>query len=138
MFLTQQDYQDHVQADVLNKVINADLTIRTQTELKVQSLIESYLNVRYDISRIFNKSGSARNQTVLMYMVDMVVYRVYSRVAPSQVPQHVNDKYTDALNWLKMVAAGKLEPDLPKPAGDSEGSKFNVKYGSERKRNPYY
>ncbi|MBL6448566.1 DUF1320 family protein [Fulvivirga sp. 29W222] len=138
MFIETNDYSDHVQADILDKVINSDSSTRIQAEVKIQSLIESYLSVRYDVKNIFNKSGSARNPTVVMYMIDMVVYRVFSRLSPGQIPQHINDKYSDALLWLKMVSAGKLEPDLPKPLGESLGSKFNVKYGSERKRNPYY
>lgn len=137
-FLTDQDYKDTIQDDILDMILDSDATIRAQAELKVQSEMESYLAVRYDVANIFNKSGSARNQSIVMKYVDMAIYRIMKRIAPGQIPQHINDSFGDALDWLKSVAASKLSPDLPEPSGSDEGSKYALKYGSVTKRDPYY
>lgn len=137
-YLAIDDYHDQVQADILQTIINADDSLRTQMELKVESLMSDYFNVRFDVANIFNKTGTARNHTVVLHYINMVVYHLCSRLAPSQVPQTVSDKYSDAIEWLKMVAAGKLAPDLPTVVSDGVDTKANIKYGSETKRTPYY
>lgn len=137
-FLNDTDYKDHVQDDILDKVINSDVSIRTKAELKVQSLIESYLRVKYDVANIFSRTGASRSQVIVMYMIDMVVYRVFSRLAPSQIPQHVNDKYADAIKWLEMVSASKLSPDLPVPPEEGETNTAPMRHGSNVKRESHY
>jgi phage gp36-like protein len=137
-FLTAADYTGQVQNTILQEVIQTDDTLRTSTELKVQAQVTSYLATRYDVPEIFNKLGEERNAQVVMLMVDMVLYHLHSRISPGQVPQVRNDRYADAIEWLKMVAAGQLMPDLPEPAGDDEGTKAGVMYGSREARDPYF
>jgi phage gp36-like protein len=138
-FLTDEDYNDQVQGTILQEIIQKDATLRTSMENKAQAQITSYLATRYDVPAVFSKSGSSRNMQVVMIMVDMVLYHLHSRISPGQVPQLRNDRYTDAIDWLKMVAAGQLEPDLPKPAGsNTAASKNQILYGSRKARDQYF
>jgi len=138
-FLVDADYKMHIKDEIMSTVLGADAaTILTDAERKAQAQLTSVLNVRYDVPAIFAATGESRNAEIVMYMVDMVIYHVHSRISPGQVPDNVKARYQDALDWIKMVAAGKLEPDLPKPAGSDEGMKNDVKWGGRDPRNPYY
>jgi hypothetical protein len=134
-FLTDDDYKEQVQDSILAAILgNAS---RPAAELKAQEQMTDYLNVRFDAAAIFAAQGSARNAAVVMYMVDIVLYHLSSRINPGQVPEVRQNRYDDAIKWLQSVT-NKLEPNLPKPSGSDEGVKSDVKYGSMPARNPYY
>jgi hypothetical protein len=137
-FLTDDDYKDQIKDSILATILENTASIRTKAEMKAQEQITSALAVRYDVPNIFNKTGDDRNHEVVMYMVDMVIYHIHSRINPGQVPALRNDRYVDAKDWLKMVAAGKLAPSLPIPAGEGIETKKDVQYGSRLARDPYY
>jgi phage gp36-like protein len=137
-FLTDDDYKDQVKDNVLATIIENTSSLRTKAELKAQAQLTSALNMRYDVPAVFAAAGDARNAEVVMYMVDVVLYHLHSRLNPGQVPELRKERYQDALDWMKMVASGKLEPDLPKPSGDLEGTKLDVQYGGRPPRQPYY
>jgi hypothetical protein len=137
-FLSESDYKSQIKDSILTMILENTDSIRTDAERKAQAQITSALNVRYDVPAIFAQVGEARNAEVVMTMVDMVLYHIHSRINPGQVPKLRNDRYVDAKEWLKMVASGKLEPFLPKPAGADEGIKNDVQFNSMQPRNPYY
>lgn len=137
-FLTDDDYKDQVKDSVLATIIENTSSLRTKAENKAQAQLTSALNVRYDVAAVFAAAGDARNSEVVMYMVDMVLYHLHSRINPGQVPELRKERYQDAMDWMKMVASGKLEPDLPKPSGSLEGTKLDVQYGGRAPRQPYY
>lgn len=57
--------------------------------------------------------GDNRNQQMVMYMVDMVLFHLHSRIAPRNIPQLRLDRYRDAKEWLKDSAIGNITADLP-------------------------
>ncbi|RYD57003.1 MAG: DUF1320 domain-containing protein [Sphingobacteriales bacterium] len=57
--------------------------------------------------------GDNRNQQLLMYLVDMVLYHVHSRIAPQNIPQLRQNRYDTALDWLVRSAKGEITADLP-------------------------
>lgn len=137
-FLTDDDYKDQIKDSILATIIENTASIRTKAELKAREQMTSALAMRFDVANIFNQLGEARNHEVIMYMIDMVVYHIHSRISPGQIPTVRNDRYADAMKWLDKVAAGKLEPNLPKPAATGIESKLDVQYGGRAARNPYY
>lgn len=52
-FLLKSDYATQIKQDLLQAIIEAQDSIRTDAELSAQSEIEGYLRGRYDLSRIF-------------------------------------------------------------------------------------
>lgn len=137
-FLTDTDYKSQIKDNILSTVLENTASLRTDAERKAQAQLTSALNVRFDVPAIFAASGDARNAEVVMYMIDLALYHLHSRINPGQVPQLRSDRYQDAVNWMKAVASGKLEPDLPKPEFDSEGSKADVQYGGRTRRDTYW
>lgn len=137
-FLTDDDYKDQIKDAILSTILDGSATNRTRAERKAQEQITAALNVRFDAAAVFAATGDARNDMIIMIMVDLTVYHLHSRISPGQVPQVRAERYQDALDWLKSVAGGKLEPSLPKPSGADEGIKYDVQYGGRAARDPYY
>lgn len=52
-FLIQKDYEVHAQADILSDVTRGDLNRLRSAELSAQGEMEGYLNIRYDVGKIF-------------------------------------------------------------------------------------
>jgi phage gp36-like protein len=139
-FITSDDYKDSIQDGILNEIIEGSGALLTSTELKAQAEITSYLAMRYDVPNIFNKTGAERHPLIIMYMVDITLYHLHSRINPGQVPQLREARYVEAKRWLEMVAAGKLKPDLPvvDEGEDGVNDQANLKYGGLTPRDPYY
>lgn len=137
-FLTTTDYKDQIQDDILAQVIEEQNDYLAAAERKAQAEMTGYLNVRYEVAAIFAQSGEGRNAEIVMYMVDLVLYHLHSRISPGQVPELRRERYNEAKRWLEWVSQGKLEPMLPKPTGSDSGAKEHVKYGSVNRRDPYF
>jgi hypothetical protein len=75
--------------------------------------------------------GDNRNQQMIEYMMDIVIYKLYKRVSPKEIPQQREDAYSVALGWLKQAAKGTdITADLPRfqpPTGRRIRYEGNVK-----------
>jgi phage gp36-like protein len=140
-FLTTDDYNDHIKPEILAKLTEGSEVIRTNMELKVQEEISMALRVRYDVPNIFNKAGAARNQLLVAFMVDMVIYRLAKRLNPGQISETIKESYQNAKTDLDRIASGNYEIDLPL-AGDSNDDgvddKNVLQWGGLPPRNPYF
>lgn len=118
-FITEADYSVHIKADVLTAVKNTDALPNAQ--LMAQAEMESFLNARFDVAEIFNKTDEERNPVILMYLIDIILYHLHSNISPRNIPELRGIRYEAAINWLKMVAKGSINPDLPtKPDDNAE------------------
>lgn len=125
-FLTIEDFKKQIRDDQLMVVIQDDTTLLDSAELSARSEMDTYLNQRYDAAQIFAASGTERNALIVMYLVDMALYQLYSNVNPRKIPQLRTDRYDMAVTWLKNVADGKLSPGLP----ESTGTADDIRWGS--------
>jgi phage gp36-like protein len=133
-FIIFDDYKTLIKDDVLQAVMDNDKTIILEVELMAQAEIESYLNQRYDVGNIFNKTANQRNPLVLMYMIDIILYHIHARINPKYIPEIRKDRYDVALSWLDKVAKGLLNPNLPRLVNtDNETTGFTTRFGSNTK-----
>lgn len=123
-FLTEADYSVQIRSEILNTVKNTDAL--PKAELAAQAEMESYLSVRFDVANIFNKTDADRNPIVLLYLIDIVLYHIHSNISPRNIPELRGIRYEAAVNWLKMVANGQLNPDLPVLPDDNAEYFFNA------------
>ena len=80
--------------------------------------------------------GDNRNQQLVVYILDMLIYHLYRRIPPSVVPEIRVLAYQTAISWLGKVAKGddivasieKLQP----PSGS------RIRYGSRPKQQNFY
>lgn len=130
-FLELADYYDQVTTQVLTEVTGGDDSLRTKAEAAAIDEMSSYLSARYDTVQIFNKTGNARNKLIAMYMVDIVLYHLHSRIAPHSVPELRTTRYKDAIKWHTDVAKEVINPvDLPLPEDEEGEQVFPNRFGS--------
>lgn len=133
-FLELADYDKQIKDASLDQVKGSEGN-RTASELAAQEEMESYLNQRFNVANIFNKTGDARNPLVVMYMIDISLYHMHSRVTPRNIPEIRIDRYDSAIKWLDKVNKGALTPDLPKKADADGETVIRSRMGSNTKLN---
>lgn len=66
-------------------------------------------------------AGDNRNQQIVMYLIDITLYHLHSRINPRNVPDLRKQRYNGdspndaggAIGWLKRVGKGEVTADLP-------------------------
>lgn len=66
-------------------------------------------------------AGDNRNQQIVMYLIDITLYHLHSRINPRNVPDLRKERYDGnnpqqnggAVAWLKRCASGDVTADLP-------------------------
>lgn len=76
------------------------------------------------------KQGYVRNQQIIVYIIDIVLYHIHARIAPRNIPELREDRYKSAIAWLKMAARGEITADLPLLSPD-QGNR--IRWGSNKK-----
>jgi phage gp36-like protein len=125
-FLTDSDYDVQIRTEIA-KII--DSASNTPKFLKAENMaiaqIRNHLSGRYDCDKIFTPiSGTdTRDQYIVMLVIDIALYHLWSKEAPNNIPKHRELRYNDALEWLKSVQDGKAA-DLPEltDAGEEVGT----------------
>lgn len=52
-------------------------------------------------------AGDNRNQQMVNYLIDVVLYHLHSRISPRNIPELRVKRYDDAIAWLKQCAKGE-------------------------------
>ena len=81
------------------------------------------------------KQGDNRNQQIVMYLLDITLYHLHSRINPRNVPDLRKERYDGnsptqsggAIAFLKRVASGDVTADLPQIL-PQQG--MSIRYGS--------
>jgi len=76
-----------------------------------------------------------RNIQSIMYVVDISLYHLLTRIAPRNIPQHRIDRYTMAIDWLRKIGRGEITVSLTLLQPES-GSR--IVWGSDSKDNLDY
>ena len=131
-FIEKTDYASHLRDNRLDEMIQGVDGHLDKAENRAIKVVKSYLNSRFDIENIFAQTADARDEAILGYTIDIVLYYLYRRINPIKVPDYAKDAYDEAIEWLTGVQQGELVPDgLPTPVDDS---KDLLVYGSNKKR----
>lgn len=118
-FLTKEELKTVSPGEFVDIVIGTDASITDAIINEMISLMKTNLGPYYDVEAIFNKTGDERNKTVLMYLKDLVWYKLKKRRKPGS---NLNDEeYNEAMKWLEEVSTGKRVADLPAKKIDTDG-----------------
>lgn len=131
MFLQEEDYKVQIRDFELDELVDYTDNTRLKSELAAQEEMESYLRDRYNTGQIFAQTGTERNPLIVMYMIDIALYHLFSNITPRNIPQIRIDRYDAAIRWLDKVAQGRINPNLPlnnNEGGDPVGTSI---FGSE-------
>lgn len=130
-FLEEEDYKVQIQEYELDELTQEDGTALAKAELMAQEEMQSYLRSRFDIGVIFTQTGNDRNPLLIMYLIDITLYHLFSAITPRNVPQIRMDRYDMAIRWLDKVRKGDIDAGLPlivNTDGETNGTSFIDSY----------
>ena len=137
-YLTTEELNTHMHDELVETITRGDDTIAQAAIDAAVAEARGYLS-RFDTARIFQASGSKRNQLLLIFIKDIAVWHLCNLCNAGNDIQLRQDRYERAIDWLKAVQHGDVSPDLPgrEPEG-GKGYKNNpigaIAYGSNPKR----
>lgn len=104
-FVQLSDYDASIHREILDALTRSDESVVEICEDRAIAEMRCYLSRRYDCDRIFSAAGDARLQLVLMMVIDIAVYHIFSIHNPQKLSQLRKDRYDRAVEWMKAVAA---------------------------------
>lgn len=89
------------------------------------------------------EEGEGRNPLMVMIVTDMMAYHLFSKNPANRIPQHIIDRYDQAIAKLKDIRAQKMNPYLPikvviEGEEDPNAKTETISIISNEKRNNYY
>jgi hypothetical protein len=100
--------------------------------------VASYLRGRFDWAAIL--AAHTRNALLVMYITDIMLFHMYSRLRPKDVPDIRKERYNLAKEWLNQTNEGSLVPNLPEieVSAENEYGSQNFRIKSNEKFNSQY
>ncbi len=124
MFITKEDYDVQAREEILSLLDPSDAATAIAERMAIDQ-VRQHISGRADCDAIFNATGEERNYFILMIVIDITLYHLWSKRAPKKIPEHRSQRYQDALDWLKAVGAGKISTDLPPLTNNDEDNNSN-------------
>jgi hypothetical protein len=109
-FLTLTDFKGTIRTQDLDKVIDEDPEVLETGESWAKAQVELYISTRFDTDAIFAETGTARNNQIIGWMVDLAWSRVQKRISPRNMSETVQEAYDLAIEQLTSVNDNKLTP----------------------------
>ena len=110
-FIDLTDYDASIHRDILDALVREDDTIVEICEDRAIAEMRCYLSKRYDCDKIFSAVGTDRNQLVLMMLLDIAIYHIFSIHNPQKLSQLRKDRYERAVEWMKAVGDEEISID---------------------------
>lgn len=132
--LNMNDILTVIDQATLNTVTGNDNTLLDRVEQQAIDEMSGYIDVRYDASKVFSNRSSI-SPAVKMYLIDIILYHLHSRISPDHIPELRKERYQSAVNWLEKIADGFINPDLPLKDIDN---KTPLRFGSGEKQSHYF
>lgn len=122
--MTEEDYIT-VSEDALRILQQSKPGNREKAEKTAVEEMKGYLRGRYDVEKVFGATGYERNDLLIMYACDIVLYNLASGL-PSKMGWELKEKrYLRAIEWLEDVQKGKIMPGLPTYTGEDGQKDIN-------------
>lgn len=138
-FLSSADYLAGTKQRILDLILDGSLTALPLAENDARAYITDLLADRYDLTAEFAKTETDRNNSLIMWMRSITLYKLYARIPDEEVPERVIKDYDDTRRDLELIAKGNLGCSL-KRIVDSDGekiSRFRMSNNTPRTHDPY-
>lgn len=133
-FLTDADYDMQVKTEILRLLDGSTPTNLgnnyklLKAERAAVKQIRHWIGNRVDCDAVFitPDDPDTRDEFVIMLTVDLTLYHLYSQTGNKDVPEHRQNRYDDALKWLKDVGRGDVNSELPALPEDEFKTDFRL------------
>jgi len=128
-FIKNEDYDLQIKAEIRN-ILATDFNDPKLVAAENTAIMQMKHHLaNFDVDKIF--SGENRDSFIVMTVIDLALYHLYSSKSPNQLPVHRSTRYEDALQWIKGVSRGFIHCSLPK----IEGASTNIRVTSHPRQN---
>lgn len=128
-FIKEPDYGMQIKQEIIKQLTSNDTEwfnsaglIRAENTAIAQ--IKNRIGKRYDCAQVFVASET-RDEWIVTITIDIALYHLYSKSGAKDVPQHRQDRYQDAIDWLKDVGNGETLADLPAIVDITTGEEYS-------------
>lgn len=144
MFITDDDYSVLVRKEIKDILLEdyfkeeetsasgikpRNMKLVTAEQMAI-SQVKNYLSGKYNVGLIFSKTGDERNSHIVMITLDCALYHLYTPF-PRKMPEIRDQRYQDAIDWLKLAAKGQNTADLPPITDESGNTMIGIKVTSK-------
>ena len=131
-YILEMDYDMQIKNEVMRLLTSSNFYISPKLVRAEQTAIaqlKQYIGKRYDLSALFLAEP---DQFIVTLLIDIALYHLYSQSGSKDIPKHRDDRYQDALEWLKAVGTGTMTAHLPEIIDDTGNTPSDVKIWSAR------
>jgi phage gp36-like protein len=86
-----------------------------------------------DNANLWEEIQDIRDAQVKMYVIDLTLYHIHSRINPRNIPDLRLNRRDEAVKWLVMISKGDITVDLPE-RNEEDKTGYRIAWGSETKR----
>lgn len=137
MFIEVTDFSSIVDTKSLDVIMQSEETNLDKAITQAIEEASGYLRSRYDVEATFAATGTARNSKLVLIIADIALYNLIAWL-PAKLASEIRTlRYEYAINWLKDVQKGIIQPNLPL-AGSATGEEEEyqtIQWGSSEKNN---
>ena len=138
-FLAKTDYKGWLSTSLIDQITGGDDTALDGPELIAQQRIIDACAAKYNMDAEFAKTSTARNRTLIRWMLSISCYFIYHDISDDDIPARVIKDYDDCIAELDKIAQGKLSVDMDRVL-ETDGTTTNMfKFGCDtaRSHSPY-
>lgn len=136
-YINLNDMYVVIQEAQINQLIGSNGTQQLDLAVDIAlAEVKSYLIQKYDINAEYALTGNSRSLQVRMAVVDVTLYQLHSRIAPSNIPELRQKRYDQTIAWLKGCANGRVTPELTELDITTTGSR--IRFGGDVKQQNKY
>lgn len=142
-YLIEADFKTHIYAETITAITRSDGTIVTSAIDEAISTAKGYLS-RYNRTKLFDPTatGFVSDKQLLAVVKDIAVWRMVRLANPNISIEMARTNYEDAIEWLKDVQKGIVDPEGWPYQDDDEDTDVNegeaISYRSNDKRTNDY
>lgn len=127
----------HLYKENVDIIQRGDDTILTAAVEGAIAEAKGYLGA-YDIERIFNVEASDRNPLLLIWVKDIATWHFLVLCNAGYELELREQRYKQAIDWLKNVQKGNITPNLPKIEDTKDENASWIKYGSNPQKQQHF
>jgi phage gp36-like protein len=133
-FIQESDYAMQIRQEIIRlltsptewftsiKLIRAEQTAVKQ--------IRHRIGRRYNCGLVFAPASEiagydTRDEFIVTITIDIALYHLYSQTGMKDIPEHRQQRYQDALDWLRDVGNGDTLAELPEMTDGTTGEGYS-------------
>jgi hypothetical protein len=133
-FITEDDYTTLITPEDLEVIQQATEQNRLNAEIAAIEYFSGYIRSRYNTDALFAKLADERDNNLLIFIIDQVLYTLHSNLPGNLIPEIRMQRKEELDKWLLQIQNGKFQPNWPTWDSDEETDQGNpIKFGSNTK-----